>query len=96
MSLPEWSEIEEKFWGMQDMNIRLLSENIDFDSRLQHVSCCVLDECPDSGEFRVHPVFLWFLVGTSFSRLVWAWHGTCSPGSCGNSRVLGYLRCLDQ
>ena len=42
-----------------------------FDSRLQHVSCCVPDECPDSGEFRVDPVSLCFLVGASFSRLVW-------------------------
>ena len=48
LSLPEWSNIEEKFWGMQDMNTRLLSANLDFDSRLQHVSCCVPDECPDS------------------------------------------------
>ena len=48
LSLPKWSNIEEKFWGMQDMNTRLLSANLDFDSRLQHVSCCVPDECPDS------------------------------------------------
>ena len=33
---------------VQDMNTRLLSANLDFDSRLQHVSCCVPDECPDS------------------------------------------------
>ena len=40
-----WSEA----WPyVQDMNTRLLSANLDFDSRLQHVSCCAADECPDS------------------------------------------------
>ena len=34
VSLLEWSKIEEKFWGMQDMSTRLLSANLDFDSRL--------------------------------------------------------------
>ena len=48
VSLPDWSKIEEKFWGMQDMNTRLLLANLNFDSRLQHVSCCVPHECPDS------------------------------------------------
>ena len=41
-------KIEEESWGMQDMNTRLLSPNLDLDRRLQHVSCCVPDECPDS------------------------------------------------
>ena len=41
---------------VQDMNTRL-SANLDSDSRLQHVSCCVPDECPDSGEFRVDSSF---------------------------------------
>ena len=31
VSLPEWSKIEEEFWGMQDMNTRLLSASLDFD-----------------------------------------------------------------
>ena len=48
VSLPEWSKIEEKVWGMQVMHTRLLSANLDFDTRLRHVSCCVADECPDS------------------------------------------------
>ena len=34
--------------NVQDMNTRLLSANLDFDSRLLHVSCRVPDECPDS------------------------------------------------
>ena len=34
--------------GVQDMNTCVLSANLDFDSRLQHVSCCVPDESPDS------------------------------------------------
>ena len=43
------------------MNRRLLSANLDFDrSRLQHVSCCVPEECLGSGEFRVDPVFSCF------------------------------------
>ena len=70
MSLPGWSKIEEKFWGMQDMNTHLLSATLDFDSCILHVPCCVSEGCLDSGEFhfdRVVPV----LVGTSFSRLVW-------------------------
>ena len=46
--------------GMQDMSTRLLSANLDFDSRLQHVSCCVPDEWPDSRVFHVDPVFLCF------------------------------------
>ena len=33
---------------VQVMNTRLLSANLDSDCRLQHVSCCVPDECPDS------------------------------------------------
>ena len=45
---------------MQDMNTRLLSAHLDFDSRLEHVSCGVPDECPDSSEFRVDPVVLRF------------------------------------
>ena len=44
VSRPEWSKIEEKFWGMQDMHTPLLLANLDFDSRLQHVSYCVPDE----------------------------------------------------
>ena len=46
--------------AVQDMNTRLISANLDFDSRLQHVSFCVPDECSDSREFRVDPVFLRF------------------------------------
>ena len=46
MSLSELAKIEEKFWSMQDMNRRLPSANLDSDSSLQHVSCCVPDEFP--------------------------------------------------
>ena len=46
--------------AVQDMNTRLLSANLDFDSRLQHVSFCVPDECPDSRKCRVDHVFLCF------------------------------------
>ena len=42
------AKIEEKFWGMQDMNTRLLLANLEIGSRLQHVSRCLPDECPDS------------------------------------------------
>ena len=42
------AKIEEEFWGMQDMNTRLLLANLEIDSRRQHVSCCLPDECPDS------------------------------------------------
>ena len=56
---------------MQDMNTRLLSANHDFDSRLQHVSCCVPDECVPTLENFALILFFSVLVGTSFSRLVW-------------------------
>ena len=101
---------EEKFRGTQDMNTHLLSANLDFDSRLQHVSCCVLDECLDSEN---HALIMFFsvLVGTSFSRLVWvrrtfqvvgsfhentsfSCHRNYSPGSYGNSRVFGIFDVL--
>ena len=49
-----------KFWGMQYMDTRLLSANLDFDSRFQHVSCCVPDKCHDSSEFRGDLVFSFF------------------------------------
>ena len=42
---------------VQDTNARLLLANLNFDSRFQHVSCNVPDECPDYREFRVYPVF---------------------------------------
>ena len=57
-SLAEWSKIEEKFWGMQDMYTRLLSANLDFDSELQHVFWWEPDECRDSRVFHVDRVFL--------------------------------------
>ena len=40
VSLRDWSKIDEKFWGMQDMKKRLLSANLDFDSRLQRLLLC--------------------------------------------------------
>ena len=39
---------------VQDTNTCFLSANLDFDSWLRHLSCCVPDECPDSWEFRLH------------------------------------------
>ena len=39
------------------MYTRLLSANDDFDSELQHVFCCVLDDCRDSRVFHVGRVF---------------------------------------
>ena len=56
--LPEWSKIEEEFWGMQDMYTRLLSANLDFDTELQHVLCWAPGECRDSRVFHVDCVFL--------------------------------------
>ena len=52
---------------MQDMNTRLSESRFG----LQHVSCCVPDECPDSGEFRVDPVCLRFWSEPRFH--VWVW-----------------------
>ena len=43
---------------MQDMYTCLLSENLDFDSELQHVFCWEPDECRDSRVFHVDRVFL--------------------------------------
>ena len=43
---------------MQDMNTRLLSTDLDFDSELQHVFCWEPDECRVSRVFPVDRVFL--------------------------------------
>ena len=40
VSLPEWSKIEEKFWGMQDMYTRLSSANLNFDSTVFFLRLC--------------------------------------------------------
>ena len=50
--ITSWILRQRIFWhvkpSVQGMNTRLLSATLDFDSRIQHVSCCVSDECPDS------------------------------------------------
>ena len=81
MSLPEWSKIEEKFWGMQDMYTRLLSANLDFDSELQHVFCWEPDECRVSRVLHVERVFSSSLLN-AVSRV---WLGCIKRYTCGGS-----------
>ena len=79
MPLPEWSKIEEKFWGMQDMYTRLLSASLDFDSEPQHVFCWAPDECGNSRVFHVDRVFLrlcytlFLASGLSASKVARGW-----------------------